>query len=50
MFCVDLVIRIVSRRKCGSGLCGGSYSLSESVNTVILGEKEENYLEISSVG
>lgn len=49
MFCVDLVIRIVSRRRCGSGLCRGSYSLPESVNAVILGEKEENDLEISSV-
>lgn len=50
MFCVDLVIKIVSRRRCGSGLCRGSYSWSGSVNTVILGEEEENDLEICSVG
>lgn len=48
MLCVDLAIRIVSRR-CGSGLCRGSYSFCESVNTVILGDKEENDLEVCSV-
>lgn len=49
MLCVDLAIRIVSRRRCRSSLCRGSYSLCESVNTVILGDKEENDLEVCSV-
>lgn len=42
MVCVDLVIRIVSSRRGGSGLCRGRYSLSGAVSTVMLEEKEEN--------
>lgn len=44
MFCVDLVIRIMSSRRCGSDLCRGRYSLSGALSMVILEEKQENYI------
>lgn len=48
MFCVDLIIRIVSSRRCGSGLCRGRYSLSGALSTVLLEEKEANDQNILS--
>lgn len=47
MFCVNLVIQIVSRR-CGSGLCSRRYSLSGALSIVTLQEKEENHQNMLS--